>query len=361
MVVALLLIATDTWRLPGAPNGHRFTTSSTTTSSTSAFAAQNASISTGDRSYSAPRALTYADPMRLWIGGDSLAGSLGPSLGKLEGSTGVVKPVFNSRVSSGLNSPNFYNWPKHALSDMSTYKPETTVFIVGANDTSSVVPSKPELWEGNYRAKVNTMLDLLGANGARFVVWVGAPRLKDTAMDIRVRLINELARGEVSKRANAEYVDAYALFSDAKGNYSSHLPVGENGKSVRVRTADGVHFTPEGGDFLAQALAEVLERMWGGILRQSEPGKSYAAVPVKGSTRVEGTSRDTTASVVTPTSARTSSSAVSSSSTSGVSSGSTSSSTSSASNTTSSTSSAAPSSAPSNSTSTTTTTSAASQ
>lgn len=73
--------------------------------------------------------------MRLWIGGDSLAGSLGPSLGKLEGDTGVVKPVFNSRVSSGLASPNFYNWPKHAASDMALYKPETAVFIIGANDT----------------------------------------------------------------------------------------------------------------------------------------------------------------------------------------------------------------------------------
>src|SRR4051812_27046182 len=31
----------------------------------------------------AHRSLTAADPMRLWIGGDSLAGALGPSLGDL--------------------------------------------------------------------------------------------------------------------------------------------------------------------------------------------------------------------------------------------------------------------------------------
>src|SRR5438552_10883697 len=33
--------------------------------------------------------LDPVDPLRLWIGGDSLAGSLGPSLGRRAGSTGV--------------------------------------------------------------------------------------------------------------------------------------------------------------------------------------------------------------------------------------------------------------------------------
>ena len=361
IVVAALLIATDTWRLPGAPNGHRYETTSTTTTSTSAIPAQNAAISTGIRAYGSPRSLTYANPMRLWIGGDSLAGSLGPSLGKMEGATGVVKPVFNSRVSSGLNSPNFYNWPRHATSDMSTYKPETAVFIIGANDTGNVVPSRPEAWQPAYREKVNAMLDLLGANGLRFVVWVGAPRLKNSNMDTRVKLINEVAKDEVGKRANAEFVDTYALFSDANGDYAASLPVGTGGKSVRVRTPDGVHFTPDGGDFLAQAVAEVLERMWGGILRQSEAGKSYPAVPVKGSTQIAGTSRDTTVSVVTPISSTTSKSSTTqgtvSSSTSTVSGGSTTSSTTSTGITSSSTTTSVASTPPSSSTTSTATSS----
>ena len=49
--------------------------------------------------------LTDDDPLRLWVGGDSLAGSLGPSLGTIAGATGVVQPYFDSRVSSGLTNP----------------------------------------------------------------------------------------------------------------------------------------------------------------------------------------------------------------------------------------------------------------
>src|SRR5436305_9795218 len=82
--------------------------------------------------------LTPGEPLRLWIGGDSLAGSLGPSLGQRTGSSGVVQPVFDSRVSSGLLSADFVNWPQHGAGDMSLYDPEVTVLIVGANDGEHV-------------------------------------------------------------------------------------------------------------------------------------------------------------------------------------------------------------------------------
>ena len=38
----------------------------------------------------APRKVDHAHPLKLWIGGDSLAGSFGPALGDQVGATGVV-------------------------------------------------------------------------------------------------------------------------------------------------------------------------------------------------------------------------------------------------------------------------------
>ena len=78
--------------------------------------------------------LTDADPLRVWVGGDSLAGSLGPALGTIAGATGVVQPYFDSRVSSGLTNPTFFNWPTHAEKEMARLNPEIVVFIIGAND-----------------------------------------------------------------------------------------------------------------------------------------------------------------------------------------------------------------------------------
>ena len=70
----------------------------------------------------------------MWVGGDSLAGSLGPSLGTIAGATGVVQPYFDSRVSSGLTNPTFFDWPSHAEKEMARLNPEIAVFIIGAND-----------------------------------------------------------------------------------------------------------------------------------------------------------------------------------------------------------------------------------
>jgi len=83
--------------------------------------------------------LTSKDPLRLWIAGDSLAGSLGPALGEMTGGTGVVAPTFDTRPSSGLTSPAFFNWPEHAREEVARIDPEVVVFIIGAKDRKSVV------------------------------------------------------------------------------------------------------------------------------------------------------------------------------------------------------------------------------
>ena len=49
------------------------------------------------------------------------------------------------------------------------------------------------------------------------------------------------------------FVDAYALFSDASGKFATSLDTGD-GKDVRVRTADGVHLTEDGGVLICDAV-----------------------------------------------------------------------------------------------------------
>ena len=100
------------------------------------------------------RALTPDDPLRLWIAGDSLAGSLGPSLGEITAKTGVVAPVYDSRVSSGLANPSFFNWPKHATTELARLRPEAVAFIIGTNDYV-IVNGGPFLVPGDNRESVD--------------------------------------------------------------------------------------------------------------------------------------------------------------------------------------------------------------
>jgi hypothetical protein len=224
--------------------------------------------------------LTPEDPLRLWIGGDSLAGSLGPSLGAMAGETGVVQPTFHSKVSSGLVSRDFYDWPEHAPEDFAKYDPEVAVFWIGTNDAKSAPQdvADDDAWRDDYTVRVEEMLTTLIGEG-RTVYWVGAPVMKDRSFAERVQVLNELAAAVVAKHPEARYVDAYTLFADPDGKYTASLP-DEDGDPVLVRAGDGVHLTPDGGTVVGQAVYEHLQERCD-LERQAVPDEAKETVEVR--------------------------------------------------------------------------------
>ena len=216
--------------------------------------------------------LTSDDPLRLWIAGDSLAGSLGPELGDLAAATGVVAPTFDTRPSSGLTSPGFFDWPAHAREEVERVDPEVVVFIIGANDSDVAddgtldAHGKPA-WKTRYALLVQQMLEILG--DGRSVIWIGSPTLRDGHKNEGVRQLDEVARTVVSNRVRSTYVDAYRLFADEHGDYTPTL-TGLDGHTVRVRTSDGVHFNSAGGRYLAAVVLDLLDRQCD-IREQADP------------------------------------------------------------------------------------------
>ena len=250
--------------------------------------------------------LTPDDPLRIWIGGDSLAGSLGPALGNLTADTGVALPTYDYRTSSGLASPSFFDWPEEGALEMSRVDPEVVVFIIGAND-SGFVASRPlaedgqPAWRSSYAQLVTEMLDVLSADG-RAVYWVGSPTLHDEDKNADVAEINDVAREVVGQRARATFVDAYDLFSDENGEYTATLP-GVGGDTVRVRSPDGIHFSEAGGDLLATLVFAFLDDRCA-LVDQTVAGARQPVRVSPGSGEVTGPS--------TPTSSTSSSSTTSS-------------------------------------------------
>ncbi|HEY7106435.1 MAG TPA: DUF459 domain-containing protein [Acidimicrobiia bacterium] len=253
--------------------------------------------------------LTVDDPLRLWVGGDSLAGSLGPALGTIAGATGVVQPYFDSRVSSGLTNPGFFDWPEHAQEEMQRLNPEIAVFIIGANDylaprngapagvsgstTSTVaiagedpdattaVPDEP--WRTDYENRVEAMLRMLEAPG-RTVIWVGPPPFKNERDDEDVKQISEASKEVVARHKDAVFVDDYALFLDQDGKYADKLP-DENGNLTLVRSGDGIHLTLDGGNRLARAVYALVDAQCK-TSSKAVPGVVKATIQSPGSTQV---------------------------------------------------------------------------
>jgi hypothetical protein len=243
------LIASDALRLEGAP-GPALADRATTT--TEALEQQT------------PRCgalLTPDDPLVLWIGGDSLAGSLGPSLGEQAADTGVVQPTYDSRVSSGLSSPEFFDWPEHATAELPLLDPDVVVFIIGANDWRTPTSSSggSSAWEAEYEQQVEEMLGILEDDTpGRHVFWVGSPTMQDRRKDAGAQQVNAVAQRVVDRHERATYVDGYQLFSGEEGKYAASLP-GLSGRTVRVRAGDGIHFTDEGGDLLGDHVYDLID------------------------------------------------------------------------------------------------------
>jgi hypothetical protein len=238
--------------------------------------ARSVTTTTGARNC---RPLSTSDPLRLWVGGDSLAGSLGPSLGTIAGATGVVQPYFDSRVSSGLADPGFFDWPDHATTEMARLDPEVVVFIIGTNDWTAVSGT----WKDDYSAKVDSMMKTLIGPG-RTVYWLGAPTLKDPKMDAAVVQVNAVAQDVAKRHPKVHYVDTYKLFSDADGAFSADLP-DETGKVTTMRTGDGVHFTNDGAGYLARQVYKLVDAQCG-VTEQKVSGATKQTIETEGSTQV---------------------------------------------------------------------------
>jgi lysophospholipase L1-like esterase len=273
VVAAVVLVASDLVRLSGEDKPSLANTVHATGNDDDA---SGPTTTTRGRSC---RPLTEGDPLRLWVGGDSLAGSLGPSLGKLAGATGVVQPYFDSRVSSGLADPGFFDWPEHAATEMARLDPEVVVFIIGANDWTAVSGE----WKGDYTAKVDEMMKTLDGGG-RTVYWLGSPTLKDEKMDAAVVQVNAAAQEVAKRHPNVHYVDTYKLFSDTDGTFAYDLP-DETGTEITMRAGDGVHFTMDGGDYLARQVYKLVDAQCA-ITEQKVDGATKQTIESEGSTQV---------------------------------------------------------------------------
>ena len=79
-----------------------------------------------------------ANPVRVWVGGDSMGGELGWALEPLLQESKVFKPITFYKESSGICRYDFFDWQQEIESVIKTAKPQAAVIMMGTNDTQSV-------------------------------------------------------------------------------------------------------------------------------------------------------------------------------------------------------------------------------
>jgi hypothetical protein len=215
-----------------------------------------------------PRVVSHDQPLKLWAGGDSIGGEIGPALGRIAGATGVVQTQVDYKVSSGLASNDIRDWYARGLMQMAQYTPEVVVFEIGTNDASIVNDTKnaagQPAWEDGYRMKVDRMMDTLIGDPAhpRTVFWLGAPPMRSDSLDHGVRELNRVMREEAAKRApHLLYVDSYNLLKGPNGGFTDDL-LTLTGDVQRVRISDGVHLSDAGANYVAAVVYSLIDSQW---------------------------------------------------------------------------------------------------
>jgi hypothetical protein len=235
-----------------------------------------------------PRKISHDNPLRLWIGGDSLSGSFGPALGQTGGATGVVDARIDYKVSSGLADHGIRDWPEHAQQEMADENPDHVVFIIGANDVSIVNSSDSNGdgvhdWEVDYRKKIDEMMQIfVGGERHRIVYWLGPPTMGDHTLNKGAYELGRVMRSEAAKfKPDVVYIDTYRIFADENGDYSRYLP-DAHGDSRQMRISDGVHFSVDGAKYLADKLWTRLDKRWH-ITGQADPSQPIDYTIAEGS------------------------------------------------------------------------------
>jgi len=205
---------------------------------------------------------TSAHPLRVLILGDSLGIDVGGPLQNDLANTGVVQATLDARESTGLTRPDYFNWPAELQADLGTAQPQVVVVMIGANDPQDFpgppdVPYSSPQWNVLYAGRVAAFMHLAQSEGAT-VLWIGMPPMQSPQFSREMADIDAIDQRQAALcTPPVHFIGSQTLLGTPQGTYSPFITNGA-GQVVNVRTPDGIHLTPAGGEILSQAVQNYL-------------------------------------------------------------------------------------------------------
>lgn len=201
----------------------------------------------------------------LLLGDSMMAGSLGSAIAQSLGREPKPRLVRAVQTATGLSRPDVFDWMTVLPPLLERDKPRLVICSLGANDASDMWQVNGVLefgrpgWRSAYTARVKAMMQALTAGGAR-VLWLGLPPMR--VFSDRARSLNKIFAQAASGVPGVEYLDVEMLVS-RNGEYATFLK-NPDGRFVRVRMEDGVHYAPAGGKLISRWLVDwIYERRAG--------------------------------------------------------------------------------------------------
>lgn len=163
-----------------------------------------------------------------------------------------------SKQSTGLTYSKFFDWPATIEKTFKSH-PDigALVIFLGANDALNIYDAEQDnfarfntaRWHQVYQRKIQHILTLAQKHRVQ-VIWVTPPSMKDPELAKNMLLLSQSYHQAIAKH-QALIIDSKPLLQNG-AEYSDSIRI--DGKITKVRTADGIHFTPEGQKLIAKAI-----------------------------------------------------------------------------------------------------------
>lgn len=198
----------------------------------------------------------------LLIGASSMQHALGFALQKrLEGYKGLKVKRFG-KAATGLSRPDVLDWPAKTRALIKQFKPDVIITNFGGNDAQNLALGRydravfgEKKWDDVYSERVKALVKI-GLDSRATVIMLGMPVMRSDRFRKRMYRLNGIMR-RATVAAGGIYIDTYDL-SSKHGKYRSHFK--RDGKNIPLRDKDGIHYTTEGGFWVADRVLNRVER-----------------------------------------------------------------------------------------------------
>lgn len=206
--------------------------------------------------------LTKSD--QVFFAGDSLMQGVAPYVQKHLLENYEIKTVNLSKQSTGLSYPSFFDWPK-TIKETIEANPQIKILVVflGPNDPWDMPNPQggrylkfesPE-WETEYRSRIAGIIETAQQHHVR-VMWLTPPNMRKPTLNDQMVYLNHVIEDQVQK-SKAFFIDSRPILGNKNNVYSDYLE--KNGNSIKMRSADGIHFSPEGQKAIADVISQHLK------------------------------------------------------------------------------------------------------
>ncbi|MCR2100183.1 SGNH/GDSL hydrolase family protein [Campylobacter upsaliensis] len=173
-----------------------------------------------------------------------------------------LKVVDLSKQNTGLSYKSYFDWAKETTKTLQNNKKiKYLVVLLGANDPWDIKKDgiyhrfNSKSWLEIYTQRVDEILKIAAKYNAK-VLWYEIPPVKKDDLNKKLSVLNQIYSQEILKNKGI-FINTKLFFSKNDA-YSAYIK-DENNKSIKVRSDDGVHFTPSGAKEMSKLLLEYIK------------------------------------------------------------------------------------------------------